>query len=113
MNEVILNRTFLSAFVGTALLALAAAGLGWAQAPRGVAALLAAGALAYAVGVFGVTVALNVPMNETLARLAADSAAGQDYWRVYLRDWVFWNGVRAMAGGVSGACLLVAALVGR
>jgi len=110
INEVILNPVFLGVFTGTALLALAAAGLGWAQAPRAAAVLFTLGALTYAVGVFGVTAALNVPMNEVLAKLGADSAAGHDYWRVYLRDWTLWNTVRALAGVVSGACLIAGSM---
>ncbi|MDR7268230.1 putative membrane protein [Pelomonas saccharophila] len=111
INEVILNRVFLGIFVVTALLACAAAALGWAQAPRGAAVLLTAGALAYVVGVFGVTAALNVPMNEALAKLGADSVTGQNYWQTYLRDWTFWNTVRTLAGLASGACLVTATML--
>lgn len=110
INEVILNPVFLGVFTGTALLALAAAALGWGQASRPAAVLLTLGALAYAVGVFGVTAALNVPMNDALAQFDADTVAGHDYWRVYLRDWTFWNTVRMLAGLVSGACMILGAM---
>lgn len=110
INEVILNPLFLGVFVGTALLAVLAAALGWWQGPRGAAALLTLGALAYAIGVFGVTSVINVPMNEALARLGADSAAGHEYWQAYLRDWTFWNSVRTVAGLVAGGCIVAGAM---
>lgn len=113
INKIILNPVFLGVFCGTALLAVAAAVLGWMQAPRESALLMTAGALAYVVGVFGVTTGRNVPMNEALDRLDADSSAGRDYWAVYLRDWTFWNTFRTLAGLASGACLVAATMVGR
>lgn len=111
INTVILNPLFLATFMGTALLAVAAAVLGWLYGPREAALLFLLGALAYGVGVFGVTVALNVPMNEALAKLGADSGPGQDYWQAYLRDWTFWNGLRTLAGLVSGACMIVGVII--
>ncbi|RZL06254.1 MAG: DUF1772 domain-containing protein [Rubrivivax sp.] len=106
LNAVILNPLFLATFVGTALLAVAAAALAWIYGPREAGMLFALGALLYGVGVLGVTAALNVPMNEALAKLGADSAVGHDYWQVYLRDWTFWNGVRTLAGLLAGASMM-------
>lgn len=113
INKVILNPLFLGVFCGTALLAIAAAVLGWRLAPREAALWMTAGAFAYVLGVFGVTAGRNVPMNEALDRLDADSSAGQDHWAAYLRDWTFWNTVRTGAGSVSGACLVAATLLSK
>ena len=75
INVVVLNPVFLGVFVGTAvvegLIALLAV-FGWdpARSP-----LLLAGAALYVVGCFGVTMAANVPRNERLRVLPAESAA--------------------------------------
>jgi uncharacterized membrane protein len=64
--------------------------------------LLAAG-LSYLVGSFGVTMAFNVPRNNRLARMAAESAEAAAYWPVYVREWLFWNHVRTAASLLSTA----------
>ena len=105
INEVILNPIFLGVFVGTAIVALGLAvwgGLNWGR--PGVVCLLA-GFFFYVVGTFGVTVAFNVPMNETLAR-SDDTAA----WATYAPPWTMWNHVRAFAStAATGAFALAAA----
>jgi len=63
-------------------------------------------ALIYLVGVFGITAAFNVPMNNALAAVDASSAEALAYWSsTYVPDWTFWNSVRAVA------CLLAASAV--
>ncbi|OWZ94133.1 hypothetical protein B9J07_06560 [Sinorhizobium sp. LM21] len=58
---------------------------------------LAAGGIAYVVGVLLVTIVFNVPMNDALAA-AAPGQAATDLWRErYLTDWVWWNHVRTWA----------------
>jgi uncharacterized membrane protein len=58
----------------------------------------AAGAIAYIVGTFGVTMGINVPMNERLRKLEAGTSEAAIYWQqTYLKDWVFWNSVRTAA----------------
>ncbi len=101
INVVVMNPVFLGLFVGTALIGgIAAVGavLSWGSLRSGL--LLAAGAL-YVVGSFGVTAAFNVPRNERLARLAAESNEGKAYWPVYLREWLFWNHVRTAASAAA------------
>lgn len=65
--------------------------------------LLAAGLL-YVVGTFLVTMAFNVPRNERLARLNAESPEATAYWPVYVREWSVWNHVRTAAAIASAAC---------
>lgn len=104
INVVVLNPLFLGVFVGTAVLAgvcvVAAFVLG--SGPRAV--LLGVAGVAYVLGSFGVTAAFNVPRNERLARLPADSPEAADYWPVYVREWLLWNHVRTAASIVSSAC---------
>jgi uncharacterized membrane protein len=106
INTTVLNPWFLGVFVGTAVLAgvcVLAGFFPWGT-PRSL--LLLAAGLAYLAGAFGVTAACNVPRNERLAALDADSPQAALYWPVYLREWLFWNHVR------TGAALLAAASAG-
>lgn len=104
INVVVLNPLFLGVFMGTALLAAGcatAAFFPWG-APR--STLLLAAGLIYLAGSFFVTVAFNVPRNERLARLDAESSEATDYWPVYVREWLKWNHMRTAASVASAAC---------
>lgn len=104
INTVVLNPLFLGVFLGTALLAVAcvvASFLPWGT-PR--SALLLASGLLYLGGSFLVTIAFNVPRNERLARLNAESPEAAAYWVTYLREWMHWNHVRTVASVASAAC---------
>lgn len=97
INVVVLNPLFFALFFGTALLGLGlvvAVLVGGAEA-GGVAAL--GGGLVYLVGVIGVTVARNVPMNDRLAAVDGNDPAGAALWDDYLRRWTLWNHVRTAA----------------
>jgi uncharacterized membrane protein len=71
-------------------------------------------AIVYSVGVMGVTLAFNVPMNTKLAMKAYDSPEGAAYWTdVYYPRWTCWNWVRGTASAVAAilhlnACLQLA-----
>ena len=69
-----------------------------------------AGALLYLVGTFGVTIAINVPMNVQLESADAGSAEGDEVWHWYLRRWTAWNTLRTILGAAASA-LLVTSLV--
>lgn len=108
INVTILNGTFLSIFMGTALLSVALiAGwfLGWI--PSGGLFTVAA-ALVYLVGIIGVTMIFNVPMNDTLATMQADTTQGVELWQDYLTRWTLWNHVRTVAGIASMALFILA-----
>jgi len=76
---------------------------GTARAGFGVAA-----GLLYALGSFGVTMVFNVPRNNRLARLDAASPDAAAYWPVYVREWSFWNHVRAAAALAAALCAMLA-----
>lgn len=107
VNRLIQNPLFLLVFVGTALvcLALAIATL-FADQPNG--ALRAIGALLYVVGAFGVTAAVNVPLNNNLDR-HRDDEAGQAYWAEFLAKWLPWNHLRVVMA-VAGTVLMILSL---
>jgi uncharacterized membrane protein len=94
IDVTVLNGAFLSIFTGTALLGSVLVVLAF----FGGSLWAAAGAIAYIVGTFGVTMGINVPMNERLRKLEAETAEAAIYWQqTYLKDWVFWNSVRTAA----------------
>ena len=74
----------------------------WGERP---AVLLVIGGVVYLVGVIGVTIVGNVPLNDALAKVDPASAAGVEEWARYLRDWTAWNHVRTAAGAGAGALL--------
>lgn len=90
--------------MGTAVLALLcvlAAFFPWGTARS--ALLLGAGS-SYLLGSFGITAAFNVPRNERLGRMDAESAEAESYWPVYVREWLFWNHLRTAASLAYAAC---------
>jgi uncharacterized membrane protein len=91
VNAAVLNPLFLGVFVGTAVVCavlVVAVAVGGGPVTAAVAGVL------YLVGVLGVTVAVNVPLNEALA-------AGRVGWADYRRRWGRWNHLRTTAATVA------------
>jgi uncharacterized membrane protein len=108
INVVVINPWFLGTFLGTAgvcAVLVVIALINW-QEPG--AALVLTGALLYVVGTFLVTMLFNVPLNDALAAVAADSAEGASLWQRYLADWTNWNHVRTIAALAAAALLTLA-----
>jgi uncharacterized membrane protein len=72
------------------------------------AAYLLVGGLLYLVGVIGVTIAFNVPLNDALAIVKPDSTDGATLWARYLTDWTFWNHVRTLAAIAAAIAFTIA-----
>lgn len=102
MNASVRNAVFAPVFFGTpvvlGLTALvlyrtghAAAGL-WFALATGVIGFLAV----------GLTIAVNVPMNEALARtdVPSDPDTARKIWLAYSPGWQFWNQVRTVTSGI-------------
>ncbi len=108
INVVVINPWFFAAFFGMAVLSLVmicAAILHWSD-PRALYWLI--GGLLYLVGAIVVTMVFNVPRNNVLARLAADSAEGARFWADYLSSWTAWNHVRTVAPLVAAVLFAIA-----
>ena len=101
MNASVRNAAFAPAFFGTApaflLTALAA------HQNRRAAGLFLAAGLIYGLAAMGLTMAINVPMNETLAATAipADPAKAAEIWQVYSQPWQMWNQIRTATSGAA------------
>jgi uncharacterized membrane protein len=94
INITVLNPLFLTLFMGTGL--LSAGAIAAALVFGDDSGYLLAGGLLYLLGNIGVTAVFNVPMNDRLARVEADSQAAQHTWQEYLARWTFWNHVRTV-----------------
>ena len=98
INVVIVNPPFLAAFLGAAVLLPAAAVLAWWTGADAAAAGL------YGIGTFGVTVALNVPLNDALERLGDEPAAPEEKWSAFAAPWNRWHALRTAASLFALAC---------
>ena len=96
INIVVRNAIFFPAFFGLPVVALVAAGLWRVQGLHNVALLLALAAIVYLIGTFLVTIVLNIPMNERLARtnIPAEVEAARTIWEAYSIPWTLWNHIR-------------------
>ncbi len=109
INVFVINRSFMSVFLGTAFLCCAlsiAACVRWQDdADR----LLLLGSLFYLVGTIGVTMIFNVPLNNALAAVRPDTPERPSLWAHYLRRWTMWNTLRIVSS-TAAMVLFVAAL---
>ena len=102
INETILQSLFMPLFWATTLAGLGLAVIGFLHWREPGSALMAAAGLIYVLGMFGVTMFFNVPLNDALA---ADGAA---IWDRYIREWTLWNHVRTVTSLAAGVLFMVA-----
>ncbi len=95
INITVINPLFILFFLGTAALAAAIAVLALIFTSAGF--LTSVGAVLYILGCIGVTGALNVPLNNALARVEAGTPESDAVWAHYHRHWTFWNHLRTLA----------------
>ena len=101
VNVVVLNPSFLGAFMGTTVISVLVAALaikGWA-APA--APYFLVGALLYVIGTFLVTGLGNVPLNDQLAAVSATDPEAVAVWEHYLGRWTMLNTVRTIAAAAA------------
>jgi len=103
INITVLTPAFLSVFMGSAVMAVIAAGASLMDFGGNEGVLRITGALLYVIGVIFVTGALNVPHNNQLKEVEPENRQDHDVWDRYLREWTTWNTVRTIASIV--ACL--------
>jgi uncharacterized membrane protein len=112
INTTILKSLFMPFFFGTSATSLALAGLSLFGLGEPGALAMLAGGLIYIVGMLGVTMVLNVPLNNALAAVDPTSAGAAPVWARYLRDWTFWNHVRTVASVAASALFVFAIAAG-
>ena len=116
INVVVINPSFMGAFMGTGVLSLGIVWLALTRWNHPAAMLFLAGAICYFAGTFLVTMFGNVPLNDQLAAVSATDATARDVWEHYLQRWTMWNTVRTAAAMLAALLfclgLLRIALVG-
>jgi uncharacterized membrane protein len=110
INVVVLNRSFLGIFMGTAAIALVLIVLSITQWNTDASPLFLAGAVSYLVGTFVVTIAGNVPLNDRLAAAVPDENA-VSLWEHYLERWTQFNTLRTVAA-IASALTFTLGLIG-
>lgn len=113
INERIENPLFFLCFFGAVLFLLVALAVHFPRPRLGRFWLIALASAFYVGGGFLLTVVVNVPLNEELARVVGDASGGElaRARAAYESPWNFWNGVRAVLSSLAfgilvGACLL-------
>lgn len=101
INVVVINPSFLGAFMGTALLSVAVVVLVSQAGSHSSAMFLIGGATFYLAGTFLVTIFGNVPMNDQLAAVSAADPGAVELWNHYLDRWTMWNHLRTAAATVA------------
>ena len=107
INRVVLNPPFMTAMFGTAVACIGL--IVWAARSwdRPEAKWLVAGGALYILGTIVVTMAANVPLNDTLEKVNPAGAAAADQWSDFLGPWTVWNHVRAATGLGAAALLMI------
>ncbi|MDF3065849.1 MAG: hypothetical protein K0R38_1450 [Polyangiaceae bacterium] len=103
INVVVLNRSFLGVFLGTAACSIVLALRATADSSTS-ARLALAGSLFYLVGCVVVTRVGNIPYNDALMRLAPDTPQAAALWERFVARWSVCNHVRGVASFL--ACTL-------
>jgi uncharacterized membrane protein len=113
INEKIQNPLFFLSFFGAVFFLLVALAIHSPRPRLGRFWLIALASALYVGGGFLLTVVVNVPLNEELARVVGDASAGElaRARAAYESPWNFWNGVRTVFSilafvALVGACLL-------
>lgn len=105
INITVINPWFMTAFFGTGVACLFLAIVSLLNWHFSGAAYLLIGSLLYLLGTVGVTIAFNVPLNDALAIVKAESVEGAELWAKYLTDWTLWNHLRTIAALIAAALL--------
>jgi uncharacterized membrane protein len=108
VNRVAVRPVFMTLLFGTGAVCLV---VGVQALVDGSHPAVVAATVVYLLGVLGVTIAGNVPLNDALAR-TAPGAEPPGGWLRWLRRWTAWNTGRSLAA-LAAAALFGAVLAGR
>jgi uncharacterized membrane protein len=106
INVTVINPLFMAVLFGTGLLGLAVIVAALADWDDAYSPFLVGAGVTYVVGTVVVTMAFNVPRNNEVARQDPKSAATEEVWGRYLREWTAWNTVRTVASAATMVALV-------
>lgn len=113
INRAILNPVFFAGFLGTLLLLPLSAWVHYSQPVSGRCLLLLGASVVYVVGVFGVTMLGNVPLNEALDSFALQTASVTELAAqrtAFEIPWNRFNTVRTIASLIAVILIIAACL---
>ena len=106
INIDVFHWSFMVAFFGTPIACIAVAGLAvWSWDEPG-AVYGVVGCAVYLVGSLLVTVVGNVPRNDALAKIDADTVDAAREWSRFAIGWTRWNHVRTVASMVAAGAFV-------
>lgn len=111
INRVIQRSLFLPIFFASSLASAALIVLMLIDPSSAGAIWVLAGSGIYFAGMFVVTIAGNVPLNNRLEATDAKGADGARMWALYMARWTVWNHVRTIACTAALALLIMAIAV--
>lgn len=114
INKAVLNPVFFVCFFGAFVFLVIASVLCFNIGSPG-RYLVFGACICYAIGVLGITVARNVPLNNQLASFDIENAPEsslQHMRAVFEAPWVFWNDTRTLACFVAVVCLVISLIWG-
>lgn len=113
MNRAILNPVFLCCFMGTLFLLPLSAYLQYSQPVGTRFWLLLFASVLYVVGVFGVTIAGNVPLNDMLDKFQLNGASAETMEALRIKfekPWNKLNMIRTVCSIASVLCVILACM---
>jgi len=109
INREVFKFVFMASFLGMAVLSFGLALYAYLYLEGSAGLYIIFASAVYLVGVFGVTVAFNVPLNNLLDGMDVHSADTREFWtRRYVPNWTFWNSIRTAASVIAAGTLLLA-----
>ena len=110
INIAVVRSMFLAEFIATTLLSAVLVVAPWWLGGGLTARLASVAGVISVVGSFGVTMWINVPLNDALAVAAADAPTTATLWTSYLHDWSMANSGRALASAFASVLFTCSAL---
>ncbi len=111
INRMVMRTLFMLLLIGMIPVSVVLIGYASSFLAGPASTLIIAGGATYLVGVLGVSVIFNIPMNKRLDGMDYATDQTGTYWVGYVSRWSFWNSARALSSGLTAACLLTAALL--
>ena len=105
INVTVINPLFMLVFLVTPAICLVLGVNAVINLEESGSEYVLAGSIIHIVGSLLVTIIFNVPRNNVLAKVDADSDEGVRQWGVYVSQWTRWNHVRTTAA-IAAAVLL-------
>ncbi|WP_257668956.1 anthrone oxygenase family protein [Parapedobacter tibetensis] len=110
INKAILNPVFFLSFMGSLFILAISTFVFYKTGDTQILPYVVTSLIIYAIGVFGITVAFNVPLNESLASSDINTLSANQLKEMRLQfegTWNKWHLIRTIASIASFICLII------